>query len=452
MDFKIVAATLVDQRCDDARTQLFSIKNQNKAPSWERERQHLLAQSYLLENRTLEALGIFDQLFLNFGSNVNALADLATCYQKLKYWRDFEITVARLDYEFRQLPGQLSYESRIKTRLRLGRFFEELGELWRALELYQDLEVDFQKGPDDALGVRLLARRLRLLSTLKTVGPETESLHSTLLRLDGERTHDILRFEVLRALILAESLLRGPSHAVARVVELFRNSSTTITEAEKLKIVFELIVQMASVGELKSCQQLRDYAEDRLTTSSAFESAVFDLIFNQKVAEFSQLGEQVPHSRMLRLVFLTLRLTQFNDADLLERLLGLRRHLLSGLSPASQELWIQKFPDVKLLKSPQIKLWLDRPLGLMICGERQVSLQASKLILRFASLFVQQEALNFESISRELWGSYLKPNHQRRIRAAVMGLNRLCFELTGASHCWGIEDGVVVRKVPLELV
>lgn len=361
-----------------------------------------------------EAILQFKQTLKMHGPHVGLLCDFAGCYYEMGQFQDCWEIVEKIKEEFSNAEKQLSANSKYRTLLILGKFYEEMAEPQMAIDSYKDA-INYTFTLENEKWI--YANEIRILSYFG----KTSDLHKKYLALTSmNNTADNLKIEILHGLMWAEWALFGHEHARQRWVHSQKQQSNEIDNRLLARDFTELSI-------LSNAHREKDFllATSLLATKSPldYDKALLSLLAPEQDINIDEYN--LSPMMKIRLVLLKL----FLSKNINERNEHFKKYsfLIKNQSKSAQVLFRMLIASSEVKESLLIINKSDKTIDF---ADRS-ALKITNLQVKFLSSFVSKSDFTLEELSHELWQTNDIEHTYHRLRMLIYKLNDQLTHLLG---------------------
>lgn len=389
----------------------------NQTLALQRQNAHVHAKNLMAKGEFTQAVDDILHAMGQYGDHVGLMADLAICFYhsgQIYKWRS---CLQKLVVEFSKCRLNLSPSSRLRTAVVLAKFFEEEGEVVKAIDILQqeanlfaDLSVD---GRDQ---LKLMANFLRL----KALAGESSGLGAIARAIAASRhwAPADLQVEIEHGLMLHELELEGPHLALRHLENCFKR--VDLSKYDRELIIFDFLETCLARGFLGFVQLLEGFWAEPTESDFAQQIQTWLLTPAQQdwAWSFSQGEMPLTTSEFIRLGLLYARHTQSAHSEEIKSRLDI---LLGDLSAESRRVWLARLTTQESLEI--LKLSTTRKI--IECRGQQFSLSKKPLMFAVLEVLALQSRWSTDEFCRKLWGCDFNEEQYTRIRVMVFRINKV---------------------------
>lgn len=395
---------LINQRdLPNAETLLEQLKR--IAPSDRRFKEQLRSKIHFFKGEFDRCIHLLDKAMNNHGEHVGLLCDMAYAQYLKKDYFEFEETVARLEQEYRDNYLDFGPETLIETTIRLGHFFEELGNIEKAMKLHERVLEDLHDLDDGAFyRPHILAQVLRIQVSFSQLDHARENLQSLrrLIRGDQEIERDA---EIQRSLVVAIDALENKDEAIRYLGELQLN------EDEKRKIAIELIEARLRRGEIVH----KDLSKTIENSQLEFEKSLVKIINGESVL-FARISKDLPLAQILKLM--TISIQRSNGTSVL---MGQFEFLMETLRAKDRAYWQAL---VVLDDNEKHIVEIDRNHSKIAHKGMILDFKRRPLMKILFSLFKDESTRSVDELILAFYEVEYSSAHEKRLKTAIKKMNQ----------------------------
>lgn len=383
-----------------------------------------------------------------YGDHISLLINLLSCYLiqgNVLLWKKTYLEVVETLAKIQDL---LSPMTRVKVCLAFGKMQEENGDVAEALCLYEGALQN-----PEIIGLvehySLLAQILRLTAGFRLKTKSVQS-YDLLVRTRESAPTVYHSSEIQHALILAESLLVGPGHAISRFQEVIAKPG--FSDFDRSLIFFDLLEEFLTIGNFSGAKTIVDFGV--VPAQDAFENAILKMFMIssglcQENIELNSLFSQTSPANLLRLLSIHSRIITDDDQTVESR----RRLqcLMEPLSAESRELWKKRLRSFEF-PSKKLTLQLDGNRWELRSASHSLSLKRKKLIWELLSKMSEDANVGVSDLIKHLWNCEEDPSSFDRLRNLVFRTNQLVQQNFGCERLFEFRNDELIRSSGKELV
>lgn len=383
-----------------------------------REELHKEARGYLAKGQYESTVQILTSAINQFGPHVGVLADLTTAYYLQSKMDHFEAALEKLRNEFEICKSILKKNHYFKTAMILAKFFEEIGEVALALDLYKEIQekTDFN---DLRIIKKVKIQKLRLQSFL-SIFENLETLYNDCMRIT--EFDDDLQVELEHGLMLSEFQLFGYASAKTRLLNFLGRPQTS--DYDHRLFLGDFIEEAINRG---TAQEDNDIPVSNLQNGDAFEQTLLGLYLDPpKVLlpqQINQLTSQISKMGLLRLLILSLR--RHNGESYQEEIRKRIFIIIQSLSARSRQLLQKKWNlnDISTQPMNNYKLYLHS--NYLIWNNQKISLNSHRTLLKILEFFSHKKQASLEEFVSSVFETQFTESTYDRIRISFSRANKV---------------------------
>lgn len=303
----------------------------NQQRSILRKKGHEGAKKLMSKGDFSQASQALLETYIDHGPHVGLLCDLAASFYVIENHDQYSHFRGVLFNEYETQREFLSYESRFKTALFIGKLHEDEGRITDALNSY-----DEALGSASSLSQQQLAevQILRLKSYFNITGLEV--LYRHCLRHSQGHTESIIELE--HGLILAEIRLFGLSIAHERLGQLL--SSHSLNPSDLNLVIFDFLEEAMLCGQLETYSRLIESVS--MEQIDYFERHLYALLKGEvvSISAINQVAGKMSFANLIRL-HLLVSVVGKGSREFERR----AEYLLNSLNQKDQKFYISKFRE-----------------------------------------------------------------------------------------------------------
>ena len=381
---------------------------------------HKIASQKLQAGDYKSAEVILFKTMNDYGPHIGLLCDLSTCFYHNHKFDEFEQSVQNIQIVFNKNQHLLSSQSKAQTLIYLGKAYEDLGFVAKALDCYKqaaqirDLSIKTEK--------RISSQLLRLSSYLG-LKQEIAVLYRQSLPRDNDSKN--LSIELHHGLMLAEIQLFGIEHAFSRLQNIVNDPQNHITD--KQLCYFDFIEEALLINKIDHVKNV--IINFDVESFLEFEKVLFKLFIQKnyvlKINEIINLQSKMPLGQLLRL--LVVNLTRIEHAEVKSELQKHILFVLDSVDAESKNLYLKKW-DHLLNYSNEAAFKYD---GQKLFMHDQEVVLKNKVLHASLPLFKNQKSIQLDEYLEKVFAIHYDESSYHRARIALQRLNKDLSELTG---------------------
>jgi tetratricopeptide (TPR) repeat protein len=386
---------------------------ENAKPHQLRECEHLRGKCAFQQGDWETARMILENSVKVHGPHVGTLSDLAACYYLLGRRTLWERALERFEAEFILAKELLSANSRKRSTLSLAKFFEERGEIAKAISYYREIAADPTN--EETENIRYTSQILRLHAYLGNKN-EIATYYRQLLGYSADQNQGDILIEVEHSLILAEAHLVSMSLASQRLKRL--NARTPLSSYDLRLTYFDLLevaLILNATSEIVELEPPR--GDDELDAFERTLLRIRDGSFGGSAELLEVAGQMAPFTFFRLLNLLSTISSELNQREIYRSQL---RFLLHGLDRESQALLRQR---VGVAPEAGTQLTLYGQAKALEYGGITLSFAGKKIPFAILEHLAARTSLKLEELVQLVWGSEMNDSFYHRVRVNVKRLN-----------------------------
>lgn len=400
-----------------------------------RKQHHESAKSLMAAEEYFAALELLRRTQITHGSHLGIRSDIAAILYLQGRVRECEEEVSILQSELDHCEAIVSNDTFCRTKIFLGKMYEDHGRVSLALQCYEDaLRKPLSDG---GVIVRAQSQLLRLRSFLKLKQGLPELYKSCCLL---KAKSDDLSIELEHAVLLAELSLFGVEFAEGRLMSLLQLRLLSAYDRNLLIVDF-LETAMSLDHKISALPEL--VSSVHVESMNIFERTVFSFASNSEymltAKDCVELSRVIPGLGYLRI--LALNLKRIPKTPFLDEC---RRVIMFSLSSLRNE-------DRSLLKKHlQIESSDSTPSLVFLFTEskiryqdRQKSIKRNSFSFQLFNVFSGKNEISVDEFALKLYGVPLDVSIFERIRVGIYRLNQEISDLTGFSKAFALTKNSV---------
>lgn len=386
-----------------------------------RQAKHTAAVQLFRNEQYSDALATLQQAALDHGNHLGLLCDLANCHFMLGHFDQWLCLVNTIECELNENFDIISAKTKYFTLINLGKFFEETGNIKKALQSYE-------KALEHAAQQNRWSVLCQLLRVKAFYGVRTGlgELYKQLLVREFSNSKINEASEVQHALMLTEFRLIGQEVArqrLNRVYDLLSLEDQRLFLFDFLEL--SLLHKVAINDEEKSKLAI-------IRRQNQYESLISTLTMGNRPSDFDPfdylIAQRVSPAAYIRMLALCegANLQTSCNIELRKQLLL----LLDGFSPDSRRIW-RAYLGLKMRPEQQShSVFLLEDDGITF-NTNKVSYSPNSNAMKFMRLMVGKLKVSENEIASSVFDVNPNLDHYDRIRMFISRLNRDLSKLNG---------------------
>ena len=368
----------------------------------------------------------------DYGPHIGLLCDLSTCFYHNRKFDEFEQSVKNIQKVYNDNQHLLSSQSKSQTLVYLGKAYEDLGFVAKALDCYKKaLRID-----DLSLKTeRRISSQLLRLSSYLGLKQEIATLYRQSLPRDNDSKN--LSIELNHGLMLAEIQLFGIEHAFARLQKVV--SDKEIHKTDQQLCYFDFIEEALLINKTDHIKNIDINLDAELFLE--FEKVLYKLFVRKnwvlKINEIAELQKRLPLGQLLRL--LVVNLSRVDKPEVKSELQKHILFILDSVDMESRTLFLKKWHQLLNYANDAVFAYDGQKLFMY---NQQIIIN-SKVLHLSLPLFKKQKIIQLDDYLQSVFAIQSDVSSYQRARVALQRLNKDLSELTGIPKFFQITKSAV---------
>lgn len=380
---------------------------------------HFNAKKNLINGELELSLNQLKDAVNEFGPHVGILSDIVAIAYLLNDLHQINHFTEKLEKELLESKLKLASESLVRSFIFLGKIKEFNGEVYNALELYQEA---FEHAESNHLFLKAAAQIIRLKSFLGKHNEVSELYSAITLR---KLTLDDNDFELNHSALLVELRLFGMSAFTSRMNKIIDENLPEYDKRQMVCHYLEELIWQDEKSDANFLNKIKNVLQfDDLNT---YEYLVLSQFIELPVTELQSCLS--PLDELKRLI-LQIKLTKnTKERDSYKKMFFFQ---LQTLSKESRMMLEKKW--IKHLENKQATIHVSLSKNEIYFENKIIEKVNTKQLLKLITYFENKKVVSTDDIATELFESdNYNENEYHRLRMIVSRLNKSVRESTGIS-------------------
>jgi len=392
---------------------------------------HLQVKGLFNQGRYHESIELIRQCFSENGEHLGLWCDLATAYYLSGQYGLWATTLLQIEDVILPLQDSVSSESLLRTQTMSAKFFEETGDLHKAVQYSKQT---LEKSRDPVWILRSKVNMVRLLAMYPLSAELSYYYRDLRTALSGEHSAH-LEVELLHAVILAEVSLFG-AKMWAQAQTLL--SQYQIPQEDLALLVFDVFELALRQGQ-ELPAELKAWLS-KVNPQCLYEEIIMEIVQEQELSrDWIEVAARLPQGQYLRLATLVLQRQRLSGEGAMTLVRQLELTLM-GYNGKDQKVWMSFYAQ-QVDKSEILMSWQDDS-KLVINDNVHINLSSKKMILKLLRQLEAQPQMAFTDLTEKIYGVEYNESYFHRLRRLVKRFNDDVLAL-GAPALLEIKDGQV---------